>query len=227
MTLASAHALVLLEEGGGIVGDPMEKTTLDALGWTMKKGDHVGPAPPAGPKKPPPQLALPPPKKGKVKAPEPAPAEEKPKPQNPHKATLQVKRRFQFSSALKRMSTVSIAQLPNSNKRTVIVSVKGAPETLKDMFAKIPDAYEQTYKHYAVKGSRVLALGYKFLENTSDQQITRLERSTVEAGLTFAGFLIFHCPLKRDAVHTIKALNDSSHRVGFQMHFALLIRTHF
>ena len=34
LTLASAHALVLLDEAG-VVGDPMEKTTLDALGWSL------------------------------------------------------------------------------------------------------------------------------------------------------------------------------------------------
>lgn len=33
LCLASAHALVLLDDG--IVGDPMEKTTLDALGWKL------------------------------------------------------------------------------------------------------------------------------------------------------------------------------------------------
>ena len=30
----------------------------------------------------------------------------------------------------------------------------------------------------------------------------------------FAGFLVFHCPLKGDAVETLKMLADSSHRVS-------------
>lgn len=30
--------------------------------------------------------------------------------------------------------------------------------------------------------------------------------------MTFAGFLVFHCPLKQDAVETLKMLADSSHR---------------
>jgi hypothetical protein len=37
LCLASAHALVRLDDGT-IVGDPMEKTTLDALNWQLSKG---------------------------------------------------------------------------------------------------------------------------------------------------------------------------------------------
>jgi cation-transporting ATPase 13A1 len=36
--LASAHALVKLDDGA-IVGDPMEKTTLDSLEWKIVKGN--------------------------------------------------------------------------------------------------------------------------------------------------------------------------------------------
>lgn len=38
LCLASAHALVLLDDG--IVGDPMEKTTLEALDWKVSKGER-------------------------------------------------------------------------------------------------------------------------------------------------------------------------------------------
>ena len=37
LCLAAAHALVRLDDGT-IVGDPMEKTTLDALKWQLNKG---------------------------------------------------------------------------------------------------------------------------------------------------------------------------------------------
>ena len=39
LCLAAAHALVRLDDGI-IVGDPMEKTTLEALDWKLSKGDH-------------------------------------------------------------------------------------------------------------------------------------------------------------------------------------------
>ena len=38
LTLAAAHALVKLDDGT-IVGDPMEKTTLDGVEWTLGNGE--------------------------------------------------------------------------------------------------------------------------------------------------------------------------------------------
>ena len=37
LCLVAAHALVTLDDGT-FVGDPMDKTTLDALEWTLGKG---------------------------------------------------------------------------------------------------------------------------------------------------------------------------------------------
>jgi magnesium-transporting ATPase (P-type) len=37
LCLAAAHALVLLDDGT-VVGDPMEKTTLEVLDWKLSKG---------------------------------------------------------------------------------------------------------------------------------------------------------------------------------------------
>jgi hypothetical protein len=45
------------------------------------------------------------------------------------------------------------------------------------------------------------------------RQINKLARDQVESKLIFAGFLVFHCPLKADAVEALKMLADSSHRV--------------
>jgi manganese-transporting P-type ATPase len=39
-----------------------------------------------------------------------------------------------------------------------------------------------------------------------------MAREDIESGLTFAGFLVFHCPLKPDAVESLKMLADASHR---------------
>lgn len=73
-----------------------------------------------------------------------------------HRTVIQIRRRFQFSSALKRMSTIST--MPNG---TALVSVKGAPETIKTMLQIVPDDYDETYKYFTRRGSRVLALGWK------------------------------------------------------------------
>ena len=132
--LAAAHALVRLDDGT-IVGDPMEKTTLEALGWQLKSSDNVRPIPPGN---------------------DPASAVAA------HKASVNLRRRFQFSSALKRMSTVSTLQ---SSK--ALACVKGAPETIKVMLRTVPDWYDETYKWYTRRGSRVLALAFKEMHGMS------------------------------------------------------------
>ncbi|KAK2624516.1 hypothetical protein QTJ16_006466 [Diplocarpon rosae] len=192
LVLATAHALVKLDEGD-IVGDPMEKATLTSLGWTLGKNDiltskHMTAA-----------------KVG-------------------HHATadnsVQIKRRFQFSSALKRQSSVATitAQHPETGKkiRTTFVGVKGAPETIMKMLIKVPNDYEETFKYFTRKGSRVLALAYKHLSidhELGSGKINELKREKVEAELHFAGFLVLHCPLKDDARKSVQMLNESSHRV--------------
>ncbi|KAI8149877.1 hypothetical protein BJV82DRAFT_585075 [Fennellomyces sp. T-0311] len=173
--LASAHALVQLEDG--VVGDPMEKETLKALDWELGAREIV------------------------------APKESK------KKENLQIRRRFQFSSALKRQSTISILVHPDFGKHKTFAAVKGAPETLRDMYTSVPANYDETYRYFTRKGSRVLSLGYKFLaDGLSTDQINNLSRDSVESQLTFAGFIVFSCPLKDDAIEALKELNESSHR---------------
>lgn len=181
LVLASAHALVKLDEGD-IVGDPMEKATLTALGWTLGKNDTLTSK--AGTN------------------------------------SVQIKRRFQFSSALKRQSSVATITVHDSQTgkkiKSTFVSVKGAPETIMKMLVKVPADYEETYKYFTRKGSRVLALAYKHLSTAAELgsgKINDLKREAVEAELVFAGFLVLHCPLKDDAKKSVQMLNESSHRV--------------
>lgn len=118
---------------------------------------------------------------------------------------VKIQTRFLFSSALKRMSTLS--QLP-SNKQ-LLAATKGAPEVLKPMFAVLPSNYDDLYRHYTRRGSRVIALGYRWMDASAARSI---KREQVECELQFAGFLVLHCPLKADAIDSIQQLNESSHR---------------
>ncbi|KAG6897589.1 hypothetical protein C0992_013265 [Termitomyces sp. T32_za158] len=172
LALAAAHALVKLDDGT-TVGDPMEKTTLEALEWNLSKGEVISPS----------------------------------NRNTAHATQITIRRRFQFSSALKRMATMST--LPGGK---TLVAVKGAPETIKTMLASVPAHYDDTYKYFTRKGSRVLALGMKEMEPLTIDKINKLPREVAESNLTFAGFLVFHCPLKADAVEALKMLADSSHR---------------
>ncbi|KAG7124638.1 Manganese-transporting ATPase 4 like protein [Verticillium longisporum] len=167
----------------------MEKATLTSIGWTIGKNDVL--------------LAKP----ATVAT-------------TGISGNVQVKRRFQFSSALKRQSSVAtISGIDNNtgNKlRGTFVGVKGAPETIMKRLTTVPADYEETYKYFTRRGSRVLALAYKQLSTEgelSSGKINDLKREQVECGLTFAGFLVLSCPLKEDAKEAVQMLNESSHRV--------------
>ncbi|KAF4216374.1 hypothetical protein CNMCM8980_005283 [Aspergillus fumigatiaffinis] len=188
LVLASAHALVKLDEGE-VVGDPMEKATLQWLGWTLGRNDTLmsKAAQPAGPR-----------------------AVE----------SVQIKRRFQFSSALKRQSTIATVVTTDrkTSKKTkaTFVAVKGAPETIRTMLVNTPPHYEETFKYFTRNGARVLALAYKYLSAESELSQGRVNgyvREEIEADLIFAGFLVLQCPLKEDAIKSVRMLNESSHRV--------------
>lgn len=125
-----------------MVGDPMEKTTLEGLDWKLSKGVFTYFNPKTSSK----QL-----RPGDNISPNSTDA--------PHRAQITIRRRFQFSSALKRMSTVSTL----SNGK-MFAAVKGAPETIKTMLSDVPASYDDTYKWYTRRGSRVLALASKYME---------------------------------------------------------------
>lgn len=186
LVLATAHALVKLDDGE-IVGEPMEKATLTALGWTLDKKDTLM---------------------------------SKTSSSNQDPTKVQIRRRFQFSSALKRQSSVATVTLTSRQtgrrSRNTFAAVKGAPETIRKMLVKVPSNYEETFKYYTRNGSRVLALAYKYLstdDEISQNRVNDLKREDVEKDLEFAGFLVLQCPLKDDALKAVRMLNESSHRV--------------
>jgi cation-transporting ATPase 13A1 len=64
------------------------------------------------------------------------------------------------------MSTVS--SLLNGK---TLISVKGAPETIKTMLTSVPDKYDDTFKWYTRRGSRVLALAMKELPTMNNDKV--------------------------------------------------------
>lgn len=185
LVLATAHALVKLDDGE-IVGEPMEKATLESLGWKLGAKDTLTANTTTA---------------------------------KSHAEIVQIRRRFQFSSTLKRQSSVATVVINNKNGRKVrstIAAVKGAPETIRKMLINAPPNYEETFKHFTRNGGRVLALAYKYLSDEGEwgqNRINDLKREHVESDLHFAGFLVLQCPLKPDAIEAVRALNESSHRV--------------
>ncbi|KAF8593613.1 hypothetical protein BDV93DRAFT_396644, partial [Ceratobasidium sp. AG-I] len=86
------------------------------------------------------------------------------------------------------------------------------PEVIQRMLAVVPEGYHNTFKSFTRRGSRVLALALREVAPIGLDKIAHLKREEVEKDLVFAGFSVFHCPLKPDAVATLKMLSDSSHR---------------
>ena len=121
---------------------------------------------------------------------------------------IEIVKRFQFSSALKRMASVSTVR--DSSK--YFVAVKGAPEILRGMLKTVPSKYEEAFTHYFKNGYRVLSLAVKWVDR-NDFKIDSMKREAVECDLEFAGFLVFQCPLKKDTKLSIKELQLSSHRI--------------
>ena len=192
LVLATAHALVKLDDGD-IVGEPMERATLNSLGWSLGKHDVLTGRIPTT-----------------INEPRSAATADQ----------VQIKRRFQFLSSLKRQSSIATVNLIDrkSGRRTKasFVGVKGAPETIRKMLVETPNGYEETFKYFTRNGGRVLALAYKYLNEdgeVSQKKINHIEREEVESQLHFAGFLVLQCPLKDDAKKAVRMLNESSHRV--------------
>lgn len=166
LVIGAAHALVRLNDGE-IIGDPMEKATLNATGWNVSSNDLI---------------------------------------QKSNFGDIRILRRFQFSSSLKRSSSIAMTD------GQYFAAVKGAPETIRERLTKIPSNYDDVYKSFTRSGSRVLALASKKLPKLSQSRVDNIDREFIETELEFNGFIIFHCPLKDDAIETIKMLNESSHR---------------
>lgn len=125
------------------------------------------------------------------------------------KASATILHRFPFLSSLRRMSVV--ASLPG--KRS-IVTVKGAPEVIKELLTRCPEGYDQAYQNYANSGARVLALAHKALHQSLGHETAKhLKREEVESKLSFAGFIVFRCPMKPDSKKAIRSLMRSGHRV--------------
>lgn len=126
---------------------------------------------------------------------------------------LKVFHRHHFSSSLKRMSVIAGYNPLGSTETVYIATVKGAPETLRDMFSDVPEKYDDVYLELSRRGARVLALGWKELGKLNTQELREKTREDIENDLKFAGFVIISCPLKTDSKVVIKELQNASHCV--------------
>ncbi|KAG2668539.1 hypothetical protein I3843_15G159800 [Carya illinoinensis] len=132
-------------------------------------------------------------------------SDEKAMPKKGSGNAVQIVQRHHFASHLKRMAVVVRTQ------EEFFAFVKGAPETIQDRLLDLPSSYVETYKKYTRQGSRVLALAFKSLPDMTVSEARSLDRDIVESGLTFAGFVVFNCPIRADSATVLSELRGSSH----------------
>eukprot|EP00667_Euglena_gracilis_P000976 EG_transcript_976 len=122
---------------------------------------------------------------------------------------LHIHQRFPFNSTLKRMSSLVITQRDDK-----FALAKGAPEVMRGLFTAVPPDYDRTALALMHDGYRVIALGCKSLPRAvRPAALKAMRREEAEAGLTFAGFAVFECPIKAGTPQAVAALRGASHRV--------------
>jgi cation-transporting P-type ATPase 13A2 len=123
--------------------------------------------------------------------------------------SLLILRRFNFVSALRRMSVV--VRVGSRNSRHVLT--KGAPETVLSLCdpKSVPPSAPTFLERYVRKGYRVLACARRDVTAETDFEggVDALARKVAESGLTFVGFVALENALKPSTAGVINDLLDA------------------
>lgn len=106
----------------------------------------------------------------------------------------------------------TIGGVPSLSAPTLLILTKGAPEILEERLKSVPPFYRSTYLYHMNRGKRVLVVASKTL-SIDAKYGGNVPRSNIECDLEFAGFLIFDCDLKPDSKSVIRELRASNHKV--------------
>ena len=119
-------------------------------------------------------------------------------------------RRFDFSSKLQRMTTIT----KNINEKYFKAFCKGSPEKVKELCREdtIPKNFNDILSSYTSKGYRVLAMATKSIK-MDFQQSQQVSRDFVESNMIFLGLLIVQNKLKDATVKTIEELDNADIRM--------------
>ena len=119
-------------------------------------------------------------------------------------------RRFDFSSKLQRMTTIT----KNINEKYFKAFCKGSPEKVKELCREdtIPKNFNDTLSSYTSKGYRVLAMATKSIK-MDFQQSQQVSRDFVESNMIFLGLLIVQNKLKDATIKTIEELDNADIRM--------------
>uniref|UniRef100_A0A7N8Y4T3 ATPase cation transporting 13A2 n=1 Tax=Mastacembelus armatus TaxID=205130 RepID=A0A7N8Y4T3_9TELE len=110
--------------------------------------------------------------------------------------------RFPFSSALQRMSVVTVA----CEGRSAFAFIKGSPEMVVSLCRAetVPEHFSSKLHSFSSEGLRVLALGYKPLDSSTD--FRTIKREEVEKDMQFLGLLMMKNLVKPESANVINTL---------------------
>ncbi|XP_076874519.1 polyamine-transporting ATPase 13A2 [Brachyhypopomus gauderio] len=192
MALASCHSVALL--GDQPIGDPLELKMIESTGWELEEpSDKAGMSefgsyrvlavmrPPAAEFQPTGVFISQP---------------------------VAIVRRFPFSSALQRMSVVTVGP----GGASAHSFLKGAPEMVASHCVKesVPPQFSNTLREFASEGFRVLALAYKEMDAQAD--LKNISRVEVEKNMLFLGLLVMKNQVKPESAEVIGALRRAQIR---------------
>uniref|UniRef100_A0A8D3BL68 ATPase cation transporting 13A2 n=1 Tax=Scophthalmus maximus TaxID=52904 RepID=A0A8D3BL68_SCOMX len=175
--LACCHTVTLLR--GQPIGDPLELKMVDSTGWTHQEPEGDGrelDAEFGGYK----VLAV---------------------MRSPTQGNVSV-RRFPFSSALQRMSVVTV--MPGGH--AALAFLKGSPEMVASLCRAetVPTQFSSKLHSFSSEGLRVLALAYKPLDKNTD--VRTITRDEVEKDMQFLGLLMMKNLVKPESDNVIHML---------------------
>uniref|UniRef100_A0A7N8XU92 ATPase cation transporting 13A2 n=1 Tax=Mastacembelus armatus TaxID=205130 RepID=A0A7N8XU92_9TELE len=113
--------------------------------------------------------------------------------------------RFPFSSALQRMSVVTVA----CEGRSAFAFIKGSPEMVVSLCRAetVPEHFSSKLHSFSSEGLRVLALGYKPLDSKLHVNATVfVHREEVEKDMQFLGLLMMKNLVKPESANVINTL---------------------
>ncbi|KAM9343527.1 polyamine-transporting ATPase 13A2 isoform 2-T2 [Pholidichthys leucotaenia] len=181
--LAGCHTVTLLR--GQPLGDPLELRMVESTGWALQEPEGHGnilDAQFGGHKvlavmRPPPQG-------------------------NFTSEAVAIVQRFPFSSALQRMSVVTVAQ----GGQSALAFMKGSPEMVASLCRAetVPAQFCHRLHDFSSEGLRVLAFAYKPVNVNSD--LKAIERGEVEKDMHFLGLLMMKNLVKPESPKVINTL---------------------
>lgn len=195
--LACCHTIVLL--GGQPLGDPLELKMIESTGWALEEPDgdvtwlnsQFGGHRVLAVMRPPGSQRHPEGDKYQLTS-----------------ETVAIVRRFPFSSSLQRMSVVVLGP----GAQPALAFLKGAPEMVASLCRNVPAQFSSTLRSFASEGFRVLALGYKQLDEQTD--LKTIEREEIEKGMQFLGLLVMKNLVKPESAEVIEILRRAQMRTA-------------